>query len=71
MVVQNAPKERAPDAVVVRPTLVVGSNGTVFVNRRWDQKSDLFLLVVSAPVPSSLGTWSPACWPNVEMTRCV
>ena len=48
-------KECAPEAVVVRPTLVVGSKGTVFVIRLWDQKSIIFLLVVSAPVTSSLG----------------
>ena len=62
MVVQKALKVRAPDAVVVRPMLVVGSKCTVFVNHRCDQKSIIFLLVVSAPVPSSLGKWSPACW---------
>ena len=52
IVAQKARKERAPEAIVVRPImLVVGSKGMVFVNRPWDQKSIIFLLVVSAPVP--------------------
>ena len=55
MVAQKARKERAPEAVVVRPTLVVGSNGTVSVNCHWDQKTIICLLVINAPVPSALG----------------
>ena len=55
MVLQKAQYDRAPAAVVVSPTLVRGSSGTVLANQRWDQNKVMFLLVVSAPVPSSLG----------------
>ena len=69
--VQKAQNEQVPGTIVVSPTLVVLSRGTVFVNRHWDQNSIMFFLVVIAPVPSSWGSGHQPVGPSVEVTVCV
>ena len=56
-VAQKAWKDRVLDVVVVNPTLVLGSRGTVLVNHLWDQNSVMFLLVVNAPGSSAFLLW--------------
>ena len=54
-VVQKAWNDRAPEAVLVNPTFVLGLRGTVFAKRLHAQKGVIFLLAVKAPVPSAIG----------------